>query len=107
MSTTVTIDGPQSADRQRFVQAYESTYGSTMSAPVFGVGAYDAVYLFKKAIEDGGDEPSSVRAALENIEEFSGLVKDFDRPVFTQERHNAIAEEDMLIARWTNGRLQV
>ncbi len=104
-STTVTIDGPQSPERQAFIDAYSKRYNETMSAAVFAVGAYDAVYLFKAAMEKGSAEPGKIRTALENIPTFKGLVKNFTRPVFTRERHNAMTEEDMIMTRWTNGKM--
>ena len=57
--------------------------------------AYDCVYLFKIAMERDGIDAKAVRAGLENIPEFKGLVKHFKRPVFTKDRHNAVTEEDM------------
>jgi hypothetical protein len=33
------------------------------------------------------------------------LVKHFKRPVFTRDRHNAVTEEDMIMTRWTNGKM--
>jgi branched-chain amino acid transport system substrate-binding protein len=104
-STTVTIDGPQSPERTAFIATYRKRYNEDMAAAVFAVGAYDAVYLFKTAIEKGGVEPGKIRAALEDIPTFKGLVKDFKRPVFTKDRHNAVTEEDMIMARWTDGKL--
>ena len=104
-STTVTIDGPQSPERQAFIAAYHKRYNENMSAAVFAVGAYDAVYLFKTAMEKAGFEPAKIRSALENIPTFKGLVKNFTRPVFTKDRHNAMTEADMIMARWTNGKL--
>jgi branched-chain amino acid transport system substrate-binding protein len=104
-STTVTIDGPQSPERTAFINEYRKRYKEDMSAAVFAVGAYDAVYLFKTAMERSGMEPNQIRAGLENIPEFKGLVKHFTRPVFTRDRHNAVTEEDMIMARWTNGKL--
>jgi branched-chain amino acid transport system substrate-binding protein len=104
-STTVTIDGPQSPARTAFIDAYRKRYNEDMSAAVFAVGSYDAVYLFKAAMEKSGFEPKQIRDSLENISEFNGLVKNFKRPVFTKERHNAMTEEDMIMARWTNGKL--
>lgn len=104
-STTVTIDGPQSSERMAFINEYRKRYNEEMSAAVFAVGAYDAVHLFKTAMERAGLEPSQIRAGLENIPEFKGLVKDFKRPVFTRDRHNSVTEEDMIMARWTNGKL--
>jgi branched-chain amino acid transport system substrate-binding protein len=104
-STTVTIDGPQSPERTAFVTTYMKRYNEKMSAPVFAVGSYDAVYLFKAAVEKGGFEPNKIRASLEDIPEFKGLVKHFTRPVFTHERHNAMTEQDMIVTRWTDGKM--
>ena len=104
-STTVTVDGPQSPERTAFINEYRKRHNEEMSAAVFAVGAYDAVYLFKTAIEKGGAEPSQIRTSLESIPEFKGLVKHFKRPVFTRTRHNAVTEEDMIMTRWTNGKL--
>lgn len=104
-STTVTIDGPQSPERNAFIAAYKKRYNENMSAAVFAVGAYDAVYLFKTAMENKGFEPAKIRDGLENIPHFKGLIKNFDRPVFTKSRHNAMTEGDMIMARWTDGKL--
>ena len=56
-------------------------------------------------MEHGGLEPEQIRTALENIPEFPGLVKHFTRQVFTRDRHNAVTEEDMIMTRWTNGKM--
>jgi branched-chain amino acid transport system substrate-binding protein len=104
-STTVTIDGPQSAERTAFINEYKKRFNEEMSAAVFAVGAYDAIYMFKEAMEKSGFEPAQIRAGLENIPEFKGLVKHFKRSVFTKDRHNAVTEEDMIMTRWTNGKL--
>ncbi|MBK8007030.1 MAG: ABC transporter substrate-binding protein [Rhizobiales bacterium] len=75
-STTVTIDGPQSAERTAFINEYKKRFNEEMSA-AFAVGAYDAIYMFKEAMEKSGFEPAQIRAGLENIPEFKGLVKHF------------------------------
>jgi branched-chain amino acid transport system substrate-binding protein len=104
-STTVTIDGPQPPERAAFINEYKRRHNQDMDAAVFGVGAYDAVYLFKTVMERDGTEPQKIRAGLENIPEFKGLVKHFKRPVFARDRHNAVTEEDMVMTRWTNGKM--
>jgi len=104
-STTVTIDGPQSAERTVFINEYRRRHNQDMDAAVFAVGAYDSVYLFKLVMERDGTDPKAIRDGLENIPEFKGLVKHFNRPVFTRDRHNAVTEEDMIMARWTAGKL--
>ena len=104
-STTITIDGPQSPGRQALIEAYRKKYGQNMDAPSSVFGAYDAIFLFKLVIERDGTDPAAIRAGLENIPTFTGLIKDFKRPVFTRDRHNAITEEDMIMTRWTNGKM--
>jgi branched-chain amino acid transport system substrate-binding protein len=104
-STTITIDGPQSAERRALLDAYRKRYNQEMDAPTSVFGAYDAVYLFKLVMERDGTDPQAIRAGLENVPAFKGLIKDFKRPVFTKERHNAITEEDMIMTRWTNGKM--
>jgi branched-chain amino acid transport system substrate-binding protein len=102
-STTVTIDGPQSPERIAFIEKYKERYKQNMEGPVFVIGAYDAVYLYKFVMERDGTDPKAIRDGLENVPTFKGLVKTFDRPVFTHERHNALSEDDMIMTRWTNG----
>lgn len=104
-STTITIDGPQSPGRLALIEAYRKRYGQEMDAPTSVFGAYDSVYLFRLVMERDGTDPKAIRAGLENVPAFTSLIKDFKRPVFTKDRHNAITEEDMIMTRWTNGKL--
>jgi branched-chain amino acid transport system substrate-binding protein len=104
-STTVTIDGPQPPERIAFVNEYRRRHNQDMDAAVFAVGAYDAVHLFRLVIERDGADPKKIRDGLENVPEFKGLVKHFGRAVFTRDRHNAVTEEDMVMTRWTNGKM--
>jgi len=105
VSTTATIDGKQNNKRLAFKAEYEKRFNDSMVAPVFAMGAYDAVYLLKEAIERGGTDPKAIRAELEKIPSFEGMVLDLTRPVFSRERHNAVTQDDMIMARWTNGKL--
>jgi branched-chain amino acid transport system substrate-binding protein len=104
-STTITIDGPQSPERRALIDAYHKRYNQEMDAPTSVFGAYDAVHLFAMVMERDGTDPAAVRAGLEKVPAFTGLIKAFNRPVFTHERHNAITEEDMIMTRWTNGKM--
>jgi branched-chain amino acid transport system substrate-binding protein len=104
VSTTATLDGPQPPERTEFIRKYESRYKEAMVSPVFALGAYDAVYLFKQAIERGGTSAAAIRKALEDIPSFQGLVVRCNRPVFTRERHHALTEADMIMTRWTQGK---
>ncbi len=104
-STTITIDGPQSPERKALIETYRKRYNQEMDAPTSVFGAYDSVYLFRLVMERDGTDPKAIRAGLENVPKFTGLIKDFNRPVFTKERHNAITEDDMIMTRWTNGKM--
>ncbi len=104
VSTTVTTDGYKTPKKKKFLETYGKRYKGGVLAPVFAFGAYDAVYLFKIAIKKGGVKAADIRNALEQIPSYDGLIKKFDRPVFTHERHYAITEADMILTRWTNGK---
>jgi branched-chain amino acid transport system substrate-binding protein len=104
-STTITSDGPQPPERMALINEYRKRHNQEMDLPVFVFGAYDAVNMLALVMARDGTEPAKVRAGLENIPEFKGLIKHFKRPVFTKERHNAITEEDMIMGRWTDGKL--
>ena len=104
-STTITSDGPQPPERMALINEYHKRYNEEISLPASMFGAYDAVKLFALVIARDGIDPVKIRAGLENIPEFKGALKHFTRPVFTKDRHNAITEEDMIMGRWTDGKL--
>lgn len=106
ISTTVTLDGVQPDRRRQFVDAYRRAYSAPLRAPVFAVGAYDAVFMFADAIRRAGStEGSRIRASLETLSNFDGLVRRFDGPVFSRTKHNSLAESDMILARVTRNEL--
>ena len=69
-----------------------------IEAPV-GVGhAYDLTHLLAGAIDQAGNTaPSAVRAALEQLGPYQGLVKNFERP-FTPENHEALSMDSVFMA---------
>ena len=105
VSTTITIDGPQSAERRAVLDEYQRRYNDLIVNPPSFFGAYDAINLLVQVMEKVGTDPKAIRAGLENIPRFKGLLLNLDRPVFTRDRHDAITEEDMILGRWTNGQL--
>lgn len=104
-STTITIDGPQSPGRQALIDAYQKRYNQTMDAPTSVFGAYDAIYLYAFVMDRDGVDSEKIRTGLENVTSFKGLLLDFNRPIFTKTRHNAITEDDMIMTRWTDGKM--
>jgi branched-chain amino acid transport system substrate-binding protein len=103
---TFSFTSPRHADRaERVAEAYLSRYPDTrlaagIPAPVVTAHAYDLVHLLRLAIERAGTtDRAAVRDALEGIESYRGLVKDY-RPPFTPRRHDALDESDFHLARF-------
>jgi branched-chain amino acid transport system substrate-binding protein len=62
--------------------------------------AYDLVHLLARAVERaGGTDRRRVRAALEQVPGYRGLVREYAR-AFTPERHDALAPSDVHLARF-------
>ncbi len=105
VSTTIAMDGPQSPERAAVIAEYSRRYGETIEGPPFFFAAYDIINLLSQVIEKVGTDPKAIRAGLENVPTFKGLIRNFKRPVFTRQRHDALTEDDMILGRWTNGKL--
>ncbi|MGH7332396.1 MAG: ABC transporter substrate-binding protein, partial [Candidatus Rokuibacteriota bacterium] len=95
--TTATPDGPQSKARQAFVEEFERRHGKGSITTYPGaLHSYDIVKLIEIAIrKSGSDDPAKIRDGLEDIPSFKGLLRDFNRPVFTRDRHDALLTEDL------------
>lgn len=104
-TTTITTDGPQPERMRKFLESYNKAYGPNLEAMPATVAAYDLVYLLADVMKKHGTEPDAIRDGLENVPAFSGLVKTFDRPLFTADRHDAFLPEDFILCRWTGGKL--
>lgn len=87
------------------MKSYCSRFGPCTSpadviAPVGTAHAYDIVRMLAKAIRKAGsiDRPK-VQAALERIDRFDGLMRNY-RPPFTRKRHDALNARDFRLARF-------
>lgn len=103
-SNVVTVDGPQSPERQAVIDAYHKAYNRQFDDPASFFDAYDAVMLFALAMDKSGFEPSAIRTALENIPSYHGAGLSVDHPVFTKENHEGYRLADMMLGRWTSGK---
>lgn len=62
--------------------------------------AYDLMHLIARAIDKAGStDRSRIRDALEQLDRQDGLVKSY-APPFTPQRHEALAADDLFMARW-------
>ncbi|MDH5534028.1 MAG: ABC transporter substrate-binding protein [Betaproteobacteria bacterium] len=69
-------------------------------SPVGLAHAYDLTHLLARAINKAGStDRAAIRSALEQLDEYRGLVKTYARP-FSPQRHEALAESDVFMARF-------
>ncbi|MCW9046229.1 MAG: ABC transporter substrate-binding protein [Alphaproteobacteria bacterium] len=97
---------PTFPDRSKqVVKAYTERYPDAKSvkdifAPVGTAHAYDLVHLLARAIKKAGViDHSVVRNALENLEPYKGLVRNY-APAFTSTKHDALDATDFKLASY-------
>ena len=72
----------------------------SLAAPVGVAHAYDLTHILARAIDRAGStERAAVRAALEQVRDYDGLIKRYPQP-FTPARHEALSLEDVFMARY-------
>jgi branched-chain amino acid transport system substrate-binding protein len=106
---TYSFFGAQSARGAALLQAYHARFGTRrvdeVVAPVGVANGYDGVQLLSAAIRQAGStDGEKVRAALEQLPAYDGVVKRY-APAFTPERHDALLAGDYVMAVWNDGRL--
>lgn len=99
------FDPPFPDKAKRFMAAYCEAYAACgspamIASPVGAAHAYDIAYLLMHAIEKAGTtDRVKVRAALETLERYEGLVRVYDPP-FTAGRHDALDAADFRLCRY-------
>ena len=72
----------------------------SLAAAVGLAHAYDLTHILARAIDRAGStERPAVRAALEQVRDYEGLIKRYPQP-FTPARHEALSLEDVFMARY-------
>ena len=72
----------------------------SLASPVGLAHAYDLTHILARAIDRAGStERPAVRAALEQVRNYDGLIKHYSQP-FTPTRHEALSLEDVFMARY-------
>jgi len=72
----------------------------SLAAPTGLAHAYDLTHILARAIDRAGStERPAVRAALEQVRNYEGLIKHYPQP-FTPVRHEALSLEDVFMARY-------
>ena len=106
---TYSFFGKQNEVGDRVIGALKTKYNikgpEDILAPVGTANAYDAMHLVALAIEKAGAaDGAKVRDALENLGEYRGLIKTYNRP-FTSDEHDALSENDYILVTWKGGRI--
>lgn len=85
---------------QKYYNEYDVKIPGEIIAPAGIAHAYDLIHLLAKAIKQAGSlDRSAIRDALEQIESYQGLVKNY-APPFTAKRHDALDQNDFIMARY-------
>ena len=72
----------------------------SLAAPTGLAHAYDLTHILARAIDRAGStERPAVRAALEQVRDYEGLIKRYPQP-FTPARHEALSQGDVYMARY-------
>jgi len=71
-----------------------------LRSPVGFAHAYDLTHILARAVDlAGSTDRGKVRDALEQVRNYDGLVRKFDRP-FATDRHEALQQSDLFFARF-------
>lgn len=102
---TFSFVGRQSPAARRVLAALRQRYGvespEAVAAPVGVAHAYDLMHLLARAIDKAGStDRTKIRAAMERLGPYDGLVRKYAVP-FTSRRHDALSAADVFFARYT------
>jgi branched-chain amino acid transport system substrate-binding protein len=97
---------PRFPDRtQGLLDKYKAEHPECQSSrdvisPTGTVHAYELIRILAVAAEQAGSsDRTKIRDALENLNEFSGVMKDYNPP-FSRSNHDALTAEDFVLARY-------
>ena len=102
---TYSFIGQQTPAARRVLTALRKKYGieaaGTVQSPVGVAHAYDLTHLLARAINRAGStNPHRIRAAMEQLEAYDGLIQRYGKP-FTASRHDALSAKNVFFARYT------
>ncbi len=106
---TYSFFSPPTPVSEKIMSELTKRYGiktaADIIAPVGTANAYDAMQLLALAIEKAkSTDGEAIRAALEQIESYQGLIKTYSKP-FESAAHEALAPEDYVMVRYDAGKI--
>jgi branched-chain amino acid transport system substrate-binding protein len=79
---------------------------SEINAPSFLANAYEGMKILALAIQKAGTDRNKLRDVLESeLGPYNGLIRSFPKPIFTQDRHDALGPDAYLMTVWYKGKL--
>jgi C4-dicarboxylate-binding protein DctP len=102
---TADFENNERQQAKDLINAYLAAYGKSSAKQIHaatGVAqAYDLVHLLAMAIREAGSlERSKIKAALEQLPPYEGVIKRYE-PAFSKTDHEAMNESDYFMARFT------
>lgn len=102
---TYTFIGQQSSSAMRVIAAHNAMTGGSgarsIASQVGVAHAYDLTHILAKAINlAGSTDRKAIRDAMKKVRNHAGLIKNYPEP-FTEERHEALSESDVFLARYS------
>jgi branched-chain amino acid transport system substrate-binding protein len=90
---------------KKLTEKFQLKDPSEILAPIGTANSYDALMLTAKAIDQAGStEGVKIQAAFENLPQYKGLIKTYDKP-FTPDNHDALTEDDYIMVRWQGNKI--
>lgn len=101
---TFSFNERPTARRQQVIESAKARFNlagaSDIQSQVGFAHAYDLMHILALAIQRAGStDRAAVRKALEELPAYDGLVRSY-RPPFTARRHEALAEDNVFMARF-------
>ncbi len=107
---TYSFFGEQGPAGKRLIDALKSKYPEIKGpedifAPIGTANAYDAMHLLALGIEKAGStDGDAIRAALEDLGPYEGLIKTYDKP-FSKDNHDALGPADYIMVRYEGDKI--
>ncbi len=108
---TYSFFGKQNAVGEKVVKALKAKYADIKGVgdivpPVGVANAYDAMMLLAMAIKSANStDGEAIRAALEGLGKYNGLIKSYDKP-FSHANHDALDENDYVMVRYNGEQIE-
>lgn len=101
---TYSFIGADSPAAKRVLAALKTRYAvadaKSLQSPVGVAHAYDLTHVLARAIDKAGStDRVKIRDALEHLEPYDGLVRDYTQP-FTPDRHDALSSDQVFMAHY-------